>query len=67
MLYNALTTYDWFPVYSETSGDTAFDILNVAVTQAIDLVIPPGYIKDYKYSYCYSDKLTFYIENTLFL
>jgi hypothetical protein len=37
-----------FPFVAKHLVITAVYILNVAVTQAIDLVIPPGYIKDNK-------------------
>jgi hypothetical protein len=36
VLYNVLFNYDWSSVYNETSVDDAVDILNLAVTQAID-------------------------------
>jgi hypothetical protein len=45
VLYNALSTYDWTLLYNEISVDAAVDRLNHAVTQAIDLAVPYGYIK----------------------
>jgi hypothetical protein len=49
VLYNALFTYYLSSLYNETSVDAAVERLHFAVTQAIDLVIPPGHIKKYKY------------------
>jgi hypothetical protein len=44
VLYNVLSNYDWSSLYNETSVDAAVDRLNVAVTQAIHLAVPSGYI-----------------------
>jgi hypothetical protein len=57
VLYNALSTYDRSSPYNETSVDVAVNRLNVAVTQAIDLAVPSGYIKKHKYPACFSGKL----------
>jgi hypothetical protein len=60
--YNAFSKYDWSSLYNETSVDAVVDRLNVAVTQAIDLAIPCGYIKKYKYPVWFSGKLKSYIK-----
>jgi hypothetical protein len=57
VLYNALFTYDWSSLYNEISVNAATDRLNAAVTQAINLAVPSGYIKMYKYSAWFSGKL----------
>jgi hypothetical protein len=57
VLYNVMSTYDWFSVYNETSADAAFDRLNIAVTRAIDLAVPSGYIKKHTYPAWFSGKL----------
>jgi hypothetical protein len=44
VLYNDLSNYDWPSVYNETSADTAAGRINVAVTQATDLVVPTKHI-----------------------
>jgi hypothetical protein len=63
VLYKALSTYDWSLLYNETSVDAAVDRLNYAVTQAIDLAVPYGYIKKHKYPAWFSGKLKDYIKN----
>jgi hypothetical protein len=45
VLYNALSAYGWSSLYNEIPVDTAVEIFNVIVTQAIDLSLPPGHIK----------------------
>jgi hypothetical protein len=57
VLYNVLFTYDWSSLYNEISVDAA-------VTQAIDLAVPSGYIKKYKYPAWFSGKLQTYIKKT---
>jgi hypothetical protein len=52
-----LSSCGWSSLQNETSVDAAVDRLNVAVTQAIDLAIPSGYIKKHKYPAWFSGKL----------
>jgi hypothetical protein len=49
VLCSALSKYDWFSLYNETSVAAAVDRLNAAVTQAIDLAVLSGHIKKHKY------------------
>jgi hypothetical protein len=44
VLYNAFSNYDWSSLYNKTSVDAAVDRLNVAITQAVDLDVPSGYV-----------------------
>jgi hypothetical protein len=39
----------WSSLYNETSAEAAVYRLNVAVTEAIDLAVPSGYIRKHKY------------------
>jgi hypothetical protein len=66
VLYNALSTYDWSSLYSGTSVEAAVDRLNVAVTQAIDLAVPSGYIERHKYPAWFSGKLKAYIKKNYY-
>jgi hypothetical protein len=50
VLYDALAAYIWSSLHNETSADAAVDRLNIAVTQAIDLAVPSGYIKKHWFS-----------------
>jgi hypothetical protein len=61
-----LAIYDWSSLYNETSVDAAVYILNVAVTQAIDLAVPSGHIKKHKYPNWFSGKLKVYIKKNYF-
>jgi hypothetical protein len=56
------STYDWSSLYNEASADAAVDRLNHAVTKAIDLAVPYGYIKKHKYPAWFSGKLKAYIN-----
>jgi hypothetical protein len=62
VLYNALYTYDWSSLYNETSVDATVDRLNYAVTKAIDLAVPYGYIGKHKHPAWFSGKLKTYIK-----
>jgi hypothetical protein len=66
VLYIAVSTYDWSSLYNETSVDAAVYRLNVAVTQAIDLAVPSGYIRKHKYPSWFSRKLKAYIKKNYF-
>jgi hypothetical protein len=66
VLYNVLATYVWSSLYNETSVDAPVDRLNVAVTEAIDLAAPSGYIKKHKYPVWFSGKLNAYIKNIFY-
>jgi hypothetical protein len=53
VLHNALSNYDWSSLHNEISVDAAVDRLNVAVTQAIDLAVPYGDIKNTNIPHCF--------------
>jgi hypothetical protein len=61
-----LSNYDWSPLYHETSVDAAVVRLNVAVSQAIDLAIPSGYIKKHKNPAWFSKELKDCIKKNYF-
>jgi hypothetical protein len=62
MLCNDLSNYDWPSLYNETSVDAAVDRINVAITQAADLVVPTKHIIKHKYPSWISGKLEAYIK-----
>jgi hypothetical protein len=65
VLYDALSTHDWSSLYNEISVNAAVDRVDVAVTQAVDLALPSGYIKMHKYPARFTGKLNAYIKRTI--
>jgi hypothetical protein len=47
--------------------DATVDRLNAAVTQAIDIAVPSGYIKKRKYPAWFSGTLTAYMEKKIYI
>jgi hypothetical protein len=62
LLYNALFTDDWSPLYNESSVDAAVDRSNVAIMQAMNLAVLSGRILKHKYLACFSSRLKAYIR-----
>jgi hypothetical protein len=62
VIYNYLSSYYLSSLYKETSVDAAIGRLNVAVTLAIDLGLPSGYLKKHKDPAWVSGNLKAYIK-----
>jgi hypothetical protein len=45
VIYNVLTNYDWSSLCNKIPVEAAVDLLNLAVTQAIDLAVPCSKVK----------------------
>jgi hypothetical protein len=63
LLYNALSIYDWSFLYNEMAVYAAIGRLNVAVTQAVHLAVPSGYIRKHKHPPWFPGKLKCYIKH----
>jgi hypothetical protein len=61
LLYNILSTYDWFFMYSITSVDDAVTSLNAVVLNATDQAISRGFIRKSKFPHWFSSALRCYI------
>ena len=62
LLYNTLLSYDWSSLLNVSSVDAAVDMLNDAVTHAINVAIPTGTISKHKYPVWFSGRLKAYIR-----